>query len=58
MLLDLGSLIQPSPGLEDLSAPFIKEEIDVVVSSLPIDKAPGPNRFNGQFLKSCWPIIK
>jgi hypothetical protein len=53
MLLDLGSLIQPTPRLEDLSVPFTKEEIDAVVSSLPIDKAPGPDGFNGQFLKSC-----
>jgi hypothetical protein len=52
MLLDLGSLIQPTPGLEDLSIPFTKEEIDAVVSSLPIDKAPGPHGFNGKFLKS------
>jgi hypothetical protein len=52
MLLDLGSLIQPTPGLEELSSPFTKEEIDAVVSSLPIDKAPGPDGFNGQFLKS------
>jgi hypothetical protein len=58
MLLDLGSLIQPTPGLEDLSSPFTKEEIDAVVSSLPIDKAPGPDGFNVQFLKSCWHIIK
>jgi hypothetical protein len=58
MLLDLGSLIQPTPGLEDLSSPFTKEEIDTVVSSLPIDMAPGPDGFNGQFLKSCWHIIK
>ena len=25
---------------------------------MPIDKAPGPDGFNGQFLKSCWHIIK
>jgi hypothetical protein len=25
---------------------------------MPLDKAPGPDSFNGQFLKSCWHIIK
>jgi hypothetical protein len=58
MLFDLHSLIQPTDGLEDLSVPFTKEEIDSVVKTLPIDKAPGPDGFNGQFLKSCWHIIK
>jgi hypothetical protein len=58
MLFDLHSLIQPTDGLEDLSIPFTKEEIDLVVKTLPIDKAPGLDGFNGQFLKSCWHIIK
>jgi hypothetical protein len=58
MLFDLPSLIQPTEGLEELSAPFTKEEIDSVVRTLPIDKTPGPDGFNGQFLKSCWHIIK
>jgi hypothetical protein len=58
MLFDLSSLIQPTPGLEELSAPFTKEEIDAVVKSMPLDNAPGPDGFNGQFLKSCWHIIK
>jgi hypothetical protein len=30
----------------------------LVVSSLPVDKAPGPDGFNVKFLKSCWHIIK
>jgi hypothetical protein len=58
MLFDLPSLITAAPGLEELSVPFTKEEIDNIVSTMPNDKAPGPNGFNGQFLKSCWPIIK
>jgi hypothetical protein len=58
MLFDLQALIQPTPGLEELSVPFTKEEIDSVVKSLPIDKSPGPDGFNGQFLKICWHIIK
>ena len=58
MVFDLPSLIQPLPGLEVLSLPFTKEEIDKVVKEMPADKAPGPDGFNGQFLKSCWHIIK
>jgi hypothetical protein len=58
MLYDLESLIEPVMGLSELSAPFTTEEIDVVVKNMPLDKAPGPDGFNGQFLKSCWYIIK
>jgi hypothetical protein len=58
MLFDLQTLIQPTPGLEELSSPFTKAEIDAVVKSMPIDKAPSPDGFNGQFLKSCWHIVR
>jgi hypothetical protein len=51
MQFDLASLITPTPGLEELSAPFTKEEIDEVVKHMPPDKAPGPDGFNGLFLK-------
>jgi hypothetical protein len=56
MHLDLSSLIAPTSGLEELSLPFTKEEIDEVIRTMPADKAPGPDGFNGQFLKSCWNI--
>jgi hypothetical protein len=58
MQFDLEDLIEPTPGLQELSIPFTKEEIDIVVKSMPADKAPGPDGFNGQFLKACWSIIK
>jgi hypothetical protein len=58
MLFDLHTLIQPTPGLEELSIPFTKEEIDAVIKSVPIDKSLGPDGFNGKLLKSCWHIIK
>jgi hypothetical protein len=58
MLFDLQTFVLPTPGLEELSIPFTKEEIDAILKSMPIDKSPGPDGFNGQFLKSCWHIIK
>jgi hypothetical protein len=56
--LDLQSIIQPIEGLEALSAPFTHAEIDEVIKKIPVDKAPGPDGFNGMFLKTCWNIIR
>jgi hypothetical protein len=55
---ELLNLVQPVPNLEKLSEPFTEHEIDSVIASLPSDKAPGPDGFNGMFMKSCWQIIK
>lgn len=44
--------------LSSLEDPFSPDEIDKVVSSLPSDKSPGPDGFNTDFIKRCWPIIK
>jgi hypothetical protein len=44
--------------LEDLAVPFTTEEMDKVVKVMPVDKAPGPDGFNGLFMKKCWHIIK
>src|SRR4051812_31218496 len=38
--------------------PFSRAEIDVVIKELPVDRAPGPDRFNGLFSKKCWNIIQ
>jgi hypothetical protein len=43
--------------LDFLIAPFQKEEIDVVVKTLPSDKDPGPDGFNTDFVKNCWSIL-
>lgn len=58
MVFDLPSLIQPIDGLDDLAAPFLDEEINYVLKDLPTDRAPGPDGFNGMFVKKCWKIIE
>jgi len=58
MLYNLNELIQPSDDLEHLSRPFSTLDIDKVIKQMLADKAPGPNGFNGLFLKRCWDIIK
>lgn len=58
MRFDLLALIQPNSNLDELTAPFTHKEIDYVISEMPSDRAPGPDGFNGAFLKACWPIIK
>jgi len=49
--------MQASIDLSSLVAPFSTMEIDLVVRNLPSDKAPGPDGFNTDFVKKCWPII-
>ena len=58
MQFDLSRLIHRVEGLEMLTNPFTKKEIDEVITNMPADKAPGPDGFNGLFLKKCWPIIQ
>lgn len=57
MQFDLPSFITPIAGLEELSLPALKD-IDEVICTMPADKAPGPDGFNGNFLKVCWHTIK
>lgn len=52
MQYNLAELIAMQEGLESLSTPFSKEEIENVVKLMPIDKAPGPDGFNGLFFKN------
>jgi hypothetical protein len=58
MLPDLEALLSLSSDLAVLEEPFTTEEIDQVIASLPSDKSPGPDGFNTDFIKRCWPIIK
>uniref|UniRef100_A0A453SB26 Reverse transcriptase domain-containing protein n=1 Tax=Aegilops tauschii subsp. strangulata TaxID=200361 RepID=A0A453SB26_AEGTS len=55
--LNLDDLIAPS-NLDDLDAPFGEEEIWQAVKQLPARKAPGPDGFTAEFLRSCWPVVK
>lgn len=57
MQFNLNNLITTHTNLEDLSSTFSKEEIDAVIKQMPTDKSPGPDGFNGMFIKSCWHII-
>ena len=58
MGFDMPNIIQKVEGLDDLTKPFSQEEIVCVIKEMPPDIAPGPDGFNGCFLKSCWHIIK
>jgi hypothetical protein len=54
---NLHTLMQASDDLSSLVVPFTNQEIDAVIKGLSSDKAPGPDGFNTDFVKKCWPII-
>ena len=58
MLFDLDSLFGQPYDLSSLEVPFSNQEIDEVVKNLPLDKSPGSDGFNNEFLKKCWFLIK
>jgi hypothetical protein len=58
MQFDLSVLLRRVEGLDDLVLPFFKKEMDGVIQEMPADRAPGPDGFNGLFVKKCWPIIQ
>jgi hypothetical protein len=58
MRFDLDRLVGRVVGLDALASQFSVEEMDGVIAKMPIDKSPGPDGFNGFFLKKCWDIIK
>lgn len=45
-------------NLEMLDEAFSSEEIESVIRTIPNNHAPGPDGFNGMFIKKCWHIIK
>jgi mannosylglycoprotein endo-beta-mannosidase len=57
MSLDIAGFLPYVDGLENLTRPFEKEEMDKIIEYMPADKAPGPDGFNGLFLKKRWHII-
>jgi hypothetical protein len=57
MMFELKDLI-PHNDLSSLDVPFTNEEIDEVIKHMPNDKVPGPDGFNGKFIKKYWRIIK
>ena len=54
---DLENLLSANVDYSSLIMPFSDTEIDAVVRSLPSNKAPGPDAFNTDSVKKCWPII-
>jgi hypothetical protein len=56
-VFDLSGLLILQDGLQWLDEPFSRQEIDSIVAALPSDKSPGPDGFNTNFIKKCWPVI-
>lgn len=56
--IDLSLLDLPTMDLTHLDQPFTEEEVEKIVKTMPMDKAPGPDGFTGRFFAFCWPIIK
>jgi hypothetical protein len=57
IIFNLDNLLNANTNLSVLVAPFTNQEFDQVVKSLPSNKALGPDGFNTDFVKECWPII-
>lgn len=52
---DLSTLLV-SQDLNFLADDFCEEDFVNVVKSIPSNHAPGPDGFNGKFIKKCWPM--
>jgi hypothetical protein len=57
MIFNLSELIQPAHNLSTLDLPFSRSEIDLIIRNLPSNKSPGPDGFNTDFVRKCWPVI-
>jgi hypothetical protein len=51
MRFDLTQMVYRMENLDDLASYFSVEQMDGVITKMPIDKAPGPHGFNGLFMK-------
>lgn len=51
MQFDLSSLLVQNLDLSSLEEPFSHQEVDNIIRLLPLDKSPGPDSFNNDFLK-------
>lgn len=58
MQFDLDSLLTQDSDLSSLEESFSTQEVDEIIKHLPLDKSPGPDGFNNEFLKKCGHIIK
>jgi hypothetical protein len=55
---DISEILSLVDDLSPLVEPFGEEEISNIVKYMKTDRAPGPDGFNGLFLKKCWHILK
>ena len=45
-------------SLDGIDSPILEAEVLHAISSMPSDKAPGPDGYTGAFFKACWLTIK
>jgi hypothetical protein len=58
MQYNLDDMVLNHEGLDQISAPFTKDETNNVVKQMPTDKAHGPDGFNGMFFKKFCMSLK
>jgi hypothetical protein len=56
--LNLAQLITPSADLLELDEPFTEAEIWAAIKRLPARKAPGPDGYTAEFLRSNWGTVE
>ena len=49
MKFNLQSIIKKVEGVDQLTVPFTKDEIDAFIKEMPADRGPGPDGFTGLF---------
>jgi len=52
----LSSLLE-CQNLDDIDDELSPDEIALVIKNLPNNNAPGPDGFNGYFIKKCWGLL-